>query len=64
MAKGETWIVPRLGVSKAEADSLILIHKRIFTTFWEWSDESVAKALLNKRIVSNLAGDILLARLK
>ena len=51
--QGRDGIALRLGVSKAEADSLILIHKRIFTTFWEWSDESVAKALLHKRIISN-----------
>ena len=51
--QGRDGIALRLGVSKAEADSLILIHKRTFKKFWEWSDESVAKALLNKRIVSN-----------
>ena len=50
--QGPRGIAERLDIILPEAEALVRLHKRTFRVFWEWSDQTVSKALLHKKIVS------------
>ena len=52
--QGSRGIAERLGVSEYRAEELVKLHKKTFTVFWQWSDDTVSRALLNRKIIAPL----------
>ena len=52
--QGSRGISQRLGISEYRAEELIKLHKKIFKKFWAWSDETVSRAMFNRKIIAPL----------
>jgi len=52
--QGPRGISERLGISKFRAEELVKLHKKTFFEFWKWSDDTVSRALLRRKIIAPL----------
>ena len=50
--QGAKSLAHELDLNRAEAESLIKHHKRIFPVFWEWMDTTVSRAMLRLKMIA------------